>query len=281
MVKPTIGILTAIREQHLSIFGNIRNIQQAKFELPRALPKNGLLIANADNQYIAELLPTLECTVETYGVDNVKYNANITEAKGKQMTLSFTVEIDTEPWHFTAPVAGEHNAQNITASVLAARKLGMKKDAIIEAVKTLELPPGTLQSYSWGQATIIDDSYNANVDGFRAALHTLSTYPSSKRRIVVTRGIQELGEKSDDLHEQVGEEIAYSADELVIISQDNAESLQRGVGNKYNTTVLTMYNFSDLESYLYKIRSEDVVILIENRLPGYLYKKILTETTQV
>ena len=226
MVKPTIGILTAIREQHLSIFGTIRNIQQAKFELLYALPKKGLAIANADNPYIKELLSTVPSAVETYGIDNESYTASIVDSKEKKGTLPFTININHELWHCQAPIAGEHNAQNIAACVLAARHLGMKKADIIQAITSISLPEGTLQSYQWGNAIIIDDSYNANVDGFRSALHTVSTYPSSLRRIVVTRGMQELGEQSNEFHEQVGEEIAYSCDELVIISPDNAVALQ-------------------------------------------------------
>ena len=281
MVKPTIGILTAIREQHLSIFGTIRNIQQAKFELLYALPKKGLAIANADNPYIKELLSTVPSAVETYGIDNESYTASIVDSKEKKGTLTFTININHELWHCQAPIAGEHNAQNIAACVLAARHLGMKKADIIQAITSISLPEGTLQSYQWGNAIIIDDSYNANVDGFRSALHTVSTYPSSLRRIVVTRGMQELGEQSNEFHEQVGEEIAYSCDELVIISPDNAVALQKGVGNKYKTKILNMYNFVELETYLYKLKEQSAVILFENRLPNHLYKKILDEVKKI
>jgi UDP-N-acetylmuramoyl-tripeptide--D-alanyl-D-alanine ligase len=49
MVKPTIGILTAINEQHLSLFGSMKNIQSAKYESLRSLPQDGLAVTNRDN----------------------------------------------------------------------------------------------------------------------------------------------------------------------------------------------------------------------------------------
>ena len=47
----------------------------------------------------------------------------------------------------------------------------------------------------------------------------------------------ELGEKSDELHEQIGEEIAFCADELIVITPDFIEPLKRGIGQKYQTKV--------------------------------------------
>lgn len=47
LVKPQIGILTGINEQHLDLFGSLANIQAAKYELIDSLPKNGLAIFNS------------------------------------------------------------------------------------------------------------------------------------------------------------------------------------------------------------------------------------------
>ena len=60
MVRPSIGVLTVIAEQHLSLFGSIKNIQSAKYELLRSLPTNGFAVTNADNAYCTELLDTLD-----------------------------------------------------------------------------------------------------------------------------------------------------------------------------------------------------------------------------
>ncbi len=275
MVKPSIGILTAIAEQHLTLFGSIRNIQQAKYELVRAIPSTGLAVMNGDNRYVRELAHELVAPVQYYGCDDEQDQyAMLTEIKFKAGTLRFTAQIEGEDWQIEAPVVGEHNASNITACILAARQLGINKTTIIDACKQLSLPDRTLATYEFGNATIIDDSYNASIDGFKAALDVLAKYPSSKRRVVITRGVQELGAMSGELHERLGGEIAYCADELVIITPDHAESLVRGVGEKYHTTVMHLYEFAALEEYLMSLKEQDVVILIENRIPPYLYKKI-------
>jgi UDP-N-acetylmuramoyl-tripeptide--D-alanyl-D-alanine ligase len=45
VIKPKIGILTAIGPMHLERFGNLENILKAKLELAESLPKNGLFFA--------------------------------------------------------------------------------------------------------------------------------------------------------------------------------------------------------------------------------------------
>ncbi|MCZ2846006.1 MAG: Mur ligase family protein, partial [Candidatus Bathyarchaeota archaeon] len=50
IVHPKIGILTGISGQHISLFKNLKNIINTKYELIAALPDNGLAIFNATNE---------------------------------------------------------------------------------------------------------------------------------------------------------------------------------------------------------------------------------------
>jgi UDP-N-acetylmuramoyl-tripeptide--D-alanyl-D-alanine ligase len=53
LVHPSIGIITAVGEQHLESFKTIENVQKTKFELIDALPPDGVAILNDDFEYIA------------------------------------------------------------------------------------------------------------------------------------------------------------------------------------------------------------------------------------
>ena len=124
---------------------------------------------------------------------------------------------------------------NLAPCILAAEFLGLSDLEIERQVKTLVPPEAPLHVQSYGQSLIIDDSYNSNPNGFKSALDYLSTFPSHRRRIVVTRGMLELGEKSQEIHEKIGGEITFVADELILISRDFEAPLRRGVGTKYRT----------------------------------------------
>lgn len=272
MVKPKIAILTAIIEQHLILFGSLKNVQQAKYELLRAVPADGLVIANADNQLCTEFLPELTCqNQQTFGEESENHPTLIIEESGYRNGFSsgrYTYQ--NREWHLTAPVVGAHQMINLAPSVMVASHLGMSPEEITVASATLPAGDHGLKIFSFGQATIIDDSYNSNPAGFTAALEVLSSFSSTHTRVVITRGMMELGDSHDEIHEKIAEEIAFCADILVIITPDAAAPLQRGVArlhDKFHLKVEQIYEPTAVRNYLIGLKETNSVILLENRLP--------------
>lgn len=275
MVKPSIGVLTAITYQHLSLFGDIAQTQKAKYELLRSLPPNGLAVVNIDNQYCREFLPELKTNVATFGVDDqLSPTCLIKDVAASMDGVTCSGLIDNKIWNLTAPLVGAHNAINLAPCILIAHHLGMTDVEIMEQCKTLELPDKTMKIYYYGKSTIIDDSYNANYHGFCAALDALAAF-SSKFKIVITNGIPELGEKSFEIHEKIGEEIAYHSDILVVVNKDFYEPLCKGVGKKFNTKVYLIEEAAKLKKFIDEFKDKDAVILIESRIPQSVYEKII------
>ncbi len=280
MVRPQIGILTSIAEQHLSLFGSIENIQTTKYELLRSIPSTGYVITNADNPYCLSLLSTLNCKkIETFGTDpDRKPDYLIKDIKGSPEHIDCEVIYAGLPLRLSAPVRGSHQALNIAPAVMVAGHMGISDEEIRKALLSLPRDLKTsISIYPYGAAIIIDDSYNANPDGFRAALDILSMYPSTRKRIVITRGMMELGERSGEIHERIGEEITFCADELVVITSDFFEPLKRGVDSikhKYNLELKSIYDPKELLSYLQSFKQSSSVILLENRMPQAIYNEL-------
>jgi UDP-N-acetylmuramoyl-tripeptide--D-alanyl-D-alanine ligase len=277
MVRPKIGILTVIAEQHLSLFGSIKNIQAAKYELLRSLPKDGFAVTNADNPYCTEFLDTLVVKeVETFGTepDNAP-DCLITDVETHDDGIICSGTYHGKTGGIVAPVIGAHHVYNIAAASMVAVYLGVADNDIVEAAKTLPIDiQGSLKKYMYGKATILDDSYNSNPEGFKAALDVLKSVSHGKKTVVITRGMLELGGRSKELHEQIGGEVAFVADELVVISKDFFESLRRGAGSKYRTNVVLKENHDELVQYLRKLKEESVYVLLENRMPSAVIQEL-------
>ena len=275
LVNPLIGILTAINEQHLSLFGNIKITQKTKYELLRALSKNGLAVVNSDNSFCREFLGDLNTNVETFGfheefkptflLKNVKTTEEGIYCTGLYNNLEGSVQV---------PIMGEHNFMNIAPCFLVGMFLGMTREEVRERCKSLKMPDGVMQLKKYGEALVIDDSYNSNPDGFKAALQVLQKYPSKRRRIIITRGMLELGVETNELHEQIGEEISLVAEELVIITRDFEESLTSGVGTKFKTEIKKIYDSNALLLYLKSLKNQHCVILMENRMPTNIHEEL-------
>ena len=275
MVHPTIGILTAIAPQHVSLFGSMKNIQQAKFELLRALPADGLAVTNVDNAYCRELLHTLDMPTRTFGSDE-EYDPNvrIQDVQNTADGISFSVSWDGQFREATLPIFGKHNVFNIIPSAIVAKYIGMSRNDIDSAIAKIKPGQGMIRTSTYGNTIILNDSYNSNPEGFKAALDVLNTFSSDKKRIVITRGMLELGEQSDEIHEQVGGEISFVADELVIISRNAADSLSSGVVGKYNTNIQYIYDQATLLEYLKTIKDMNAVVLLESRMPSFVYAEL-------
>lgn len=278
MVEPDVGVLTAVNEQHIALFGSLENTTTAKYELLRAVPEHGFVVTNADNKYCMKYVSELKSEVLTFGLDEeANPTCLITDLSAKQSSLSFEVKCSNKQdvIRVSAPVIGRHQAMNILPAMMIALKEGVPIDQVHQRLLTVnQHAHGQIRVYDYGKATVIDDHYNANPDGVKAALDVLSTYPSSKKRIVITRGMLELGSESEELHVRMGEEIAFAADELVAISADSFPALKRGVGNKYQTHIVDMADVKDLLAFVKKQKDQDVVILILNKLPSIVMKEI-------
>ena len=272
IVHPEIGILTAISPQHLSLFGSIENIQKAKYELLRYLPKNGLSVTNADNKYCREFLDEIEAKVMTFGFEEEYHPTCLIEdikTTEEGILCKFKKNLNGVETHIEiqTKISDEYNILNLSPSLLVANYLGMSVEEIKKAVLKVKNPKNALHIYKYGKSTIIDDTYNSNPDGFRVAINMLAQYSHEYKKIVITRGIIELGELSNEIHEQIGGEIAFMADELVITAPDFIEPLKKGVGTKYQTNVMVKTNSMELLNYLKKCKETNSVILLENRIP--------------
>lgn len=272
MVKPQIGILTAISEQHLSLFGDIKKTQQAKYELLLSLPPNGLAVVNADNVYCREYLHKIKATVVTFGIETENQPTYLIEdIKSGLSGTTWCRMFNSQETIVKSPLIGEYTVMNVAPCILVALHLGMAVEKINEQIKTL--PPNIKLSESHGR-TVIDDSYNSNPDGFRAALDILNKFPSDKKRIIITRGMLELGEKSEEIHKKIAEEIEFVADELVVITKDFVELLCSPLNEKYRTNFVLRDNPTELLKYVKELRGTNCVILLENRVPKIIRQEL-------
>ena len=265
MVNPKIGILSAINEQHLSLFGDIKTTQNTKYELLRSLPVDGLAVINMDNNYTREFINELNTNVQTFGL-NSENNPTclIKDIQANLDGLHCKGLINGKEYNVQTNLIGEFNVMNIAPCVLVAIFLGLNLEEIRKQIKTL---PNNLELFEYGNCKIINDSYNSNPDGFKAVLDILNKFPSDKKRIIITRGMLELGKESENLHKNIIEEISFIADELVVITPDFFKLFKENALKKYRINIIEKFEHQDLLNYIKNIKNKNCVILLENRIP--------------
>ena len=232
LASPQIGILTAVGPQHLERFKSIENIAKTKYELIESLPPSGLAVFNCDNEICAELAdkrenggnPVLRYATESSSVALASKRAKLTatDIRHTDEGLVFTVKVlantsDAAEVEIRTQLLGRHNVSNILAAIAVAIECGMTFEEIQAAIANVEPVPHRLQlTAGAGGVTIIDDSFNSNPVGAKAALEVLTEIGNGKK-VLVTPGMIELGEKEYDENKKLGEHAADVCDLVILV----------------------------------------------------------------
>ncbi len=219
LVHPQMGVITAIGPQHLESFKSIANVVKTKFELADALPPDGVFFGNMDDEEIRNR----KVSVPTVGYGTLRGDYRAEDIRCDERGLRFTVR----GVEFETKLLGKHNVQNITAAIAVANTMGIPMEKLRLPVRQLEAVEHRQQLRGGGDRLIIDDAYNSNPAGAKAALETLSMFEGL--RILVTPGMVELGEKQTELNTELGRQAAPCCDRAVLVGRKQAEPIQAGL----------------------------------------------------
>ncbi len=278
IVSPMVGVLLAIGQQHLSLFGSVEAIQRAKSELLRALPSSGLAVINADDSCCVAAAEATDARKRFFSVQHAAH-VYATDIAPRVDSVRFTLHVRDK---FAVVDAALHGAQaipSLLAAVTVADYFGLSLEQIVRGIELVTPMAGTMQlKRGINGCTVIDDSYNCNPDGYSAALDYLALF-KDKRKIIVTPGMLELGAESDRLHRLVGARIGTVADCCVVTKYDFATPLRDGM--KQSGMNDAGIHIDDrprhvVETILHSLSPDDVVLL-EGRVHPYYKEYVLSE----
>lgn len=264
IVHPEHGVITSIGPQHLETFKTLDNVKSTKFELAEALPKGGLLFLNGDDENIAAYNKNKDAI--TYSMKNGDYTAF--DISVSEKGTSFSVKAPNgDTGSFKTKLIGRHNVLNITGAIAVAHTLGVSMTELKPQVRKLECVPHRLQLIDKGNALVIDDAYNSNPSGTKAALETLSLMTGFK--ILVTPGMVELGEKQDECNREFGRNAAGVCDFVILVGKRQTESIKCGLADEHypEEKIYIVDTIGEAVTKAYGLRAEKKIILLENDLP--------------
>lgn len=266
LVHPSIGMITSIGPQHLETFGSLENIKKTKFELVDSLSNDGIAILNYSDDNVKSVNTTKNKI--TYGSENnCEYYAkeiNITEF-GSDFKIhtkdGSEIEVSTK-------LLGEHNIINIVGAVAIAKEFGLSDKEIQLGIKMLKPIEHRLELKQHANGTIIiDDAYNSNTKGAQMAVEVLGRF-KNKKRILVTPGIVELGDKMYEYNKTFGSQAAGNCDYVILVGKKQAEPIYDGLIEKgfEKEKIFIADNFEQAMKKMNELMDSNTVILLENDL---------------
>lgn len=266
IVRPTIGMITAIAPQHLERFGSIEKLASTQFEINSELIDNGLLVLNTNDEWSQKLSREMNRPIIWFG-ESEKATMRIEKVKMDLEGTAFDLVNENKSVKVRLPLLGKHHAVNFAAAASVAKMLGMTLEQIADRAKWILPTPHRLEIKKLGGMTIIDNSYNSNPTSYKASFELLSALGGEK--IIITPGLVELGKSHYSENKQMGVLASKVANQVVIIGENAKKALLDGL-TEGGLSSDKIHFFGDPKVAMEHIASfvaSNAVILIENDLP--------------
>jgi len=282
VIRPGIGILTGINQQHLATFGNQDNIVKAKFELIDSLPENGLAFLNIDNEFIQAKSADWKYKVRNKiligsqaGLANI-WAEHITSQKDKFSFVLKTKEGQVVDFQINMP--GAHNVTNVLLAIAVSHHLGLSYEQIAQMLLNTQFKQKAIDIKKGKDGlTIIDASYSANPDGVFSALGYLGLWDT--KNILVMPSLIELGSASKDVHFKIGQKIAAVCDLAIILKTDHFKSIKDGAVSAGMPAEKVLYipNIQEVYQKIREYSASGDTIMLEGRVPEKLKQLLIIE----
>lgn len=265
IVKPNFAVLTGITEQHLSTFLSIENIIAEKTCILSLLNATDTAVINADDKILLKNSHIGDCKKVYSGKESKVCAQNVVCSS---MGCAFDIFDGTNVYSTKTVLLGEQNVSNIMLCVNVGLCLDMNLSQIANSILQIEYIPHRLEKLTTKDFIILDDSYNANVNGVNLDVSVLKLFKGKK--YVITQGIVETGKSSYQINFEVGKNLATVVDTAVVIGK-NSNALARGLETKLSKSqILFASDVNHAVTLLKPILSNNSVLLFQNDIPNDL-----------
>ena len=255
LVKPNYGVFTGVCRQHIETFGSLDNVYKEKSEIFNCGAKK-VVCGNSLRGRVGEQTDgiTFACEVENLRLQGVE--------------TAFTLFLGGERVEVQTKLLGRSGAEDIAIAATLAYEMGLTVEEIQRGIAKIEPIPHRLQLIQSNGVYILDDGYNCNVVGAKAALEVLGLFEG--RKCVVTPGIIECGILEEELNGELGKAIAGGNFDKVILVGD---TLVSAVKDGYQTAggdlerVCTVKTLGAAQALLGEWIQEGDCVLFLNDLP--------------
>ena len=239
LTGPSIGVEIEVGPQHLERFGSLEKTAQAKYELIKALPPDGVGVFNWDNPYVRAMYErgypatrlgvSREADPAAVPAGGPRFVASEVSETLDGLSFRVTDALTGESEAFATTVIGQHNVTNILLATAVAVQERMTLREIGRRVRTLQPAESRLVRQTTAEGlTIINDAYSANPAGAVSALRVLGLHETG-RRLLITPGMVELGPLMDQENHQLGETAARYASDVILVGRKQTEPIQAGL----------------------------------------------------
>lgn len=187
---PDLVILNNIEYDHADIYPSLDAVKKVFRLLVNLIPSSGRLIAGWDSPVVREIIEKVIepqgvwCPVESFGVEHPGAKWTARQIEFQPEATKFKALCEGKEWgEIRTPLAGMFNIRNCLATIAAAEVLGIRREAVAEALATFKSVKRRMQIRGVvNGVTVIDDFAHHPTAIRETLLGAQQKYPG--RRIV-------------------------------------------------------------------------------------------------
>lgn len=274
MVQPTIGVTTAVSDQHLALYGNMQDVVESELELIKTLPKKSIVLLNGNSNGIRLLFERVKNKQIVWYTTSGKFSKqkNIIASKIHALAngVEWAAKYGKEHIDFHSPLLGVHTVENILPAVFLGLKFGLSQTEIKHAVADLKPLPKTMEQVVFRKhVTVVDDSFNASPESVIAAVDYLKLFES--RKIIVMSPLIELGKKAKERHKEIGRALA-SLNTVFLTNTNFLKEIKQGIEEKKGKTEIITGSYSYIAQMVNHMLKKGDAIVFEGKEAGIVLR---------
>lgn len=178
-----IAVINNIESDHLDYYKNLKNIIGAFRTFARQLPKNGIIIANTDNQNVIKAISKLPQKIISFGLnDRSKKDWTAIDIRIRNNQWQFIAVYHGKPYgRFILGIPGEHNINNALAVIALAHFLGLNKAIVKKALSKFKGVARRFQQIGLVNGARVIDDYGHHPTEIKAVIKTAREKYSDKK----------------------------------------------------------------------------------------------------
>ncbi|WP_432737955.1 UDP-N-acetylmuramoyl-tripeptide--D-alanyl-D-alanine ligase [Maridesulfovibrio sp. FT414] len=260
VAMPDMAIVHNIGPAHLEGLGSLSNVARFKASIFEYLRPEGKALCCMDHTLLWEEACSITDPVPFSSQDqSAPYYSTLMRTL-PDGSGEFMIKAGDKRTKVVLPTCGSHFAENAAAVTCAAHQLGMELDEIAARLSTVELPRQRFHCHTYGEWTLIDDSYNANPLSMHRAIDTAKNIAGERPLVLVLGDMLELGEEAGCAHCDLGTKIAeIKPDATFYHGRHYAEV----ASNTNGSTLVPVNNPSEFLNGIHELGLSDAVVLFK------------------
>ncbi len=255
-LNPEIGVVCSVAPEHMEFFGNLYAVAKEELSIINFCSKNILGTDDIDPKFLKNINGYL-----SYGLNNQPtYSAQLTPtANGLNQRISI-YKNQKDLLNTEINLAGVQGGKVILAAVAVADVLQIKLPEISAAIERITPYAGRMNTlHGLKNSLLIDDTYNASPLAIKAGLDVVYDI-DAPQRIAILGNMNELGQTSQALHEQVGDYCRADKLDLVVTIGSDANKYLAPRAEAAGCQVKTFDSPYDAGNYVLTQLKDDAVV---------------------